>query len=113
MKRMLAAIALALILHAAVFLAGADWFRNVTVPPQVLRFVNVTMSYRHKPVQEAASEKKTQTSTNKSSPQPNGRTTDNVQGRTRHNHVFLCEGEQGGQLDQWHTKQREQKPRVG
>jgi len=58
MKRMLAATACALFLHGVLFLGSFDWFRNVTVPPQVSRFVTVTMSYRHKPVQEASSENK-------------------------------------------------------
>jgi len=50
MKRMPAAIALALLLHAALFLIGFDWFPDASVPPSISRFVTVTMSYRQKAV---------------------------------------------------------------
>jgi len=58
MKRMLAAIALALLLHGVLFLAGAEWFPDTTLPPRISQFVIVTMSYRHKPALKAESEKK-------------------------------------------------------
>ena len=48
MKRMLAAVGLALLLHCGLFLVDSDWFQGRRVPPRVSQFVTVTMSYRQK-----------------------------------------------------------------
>jgi protein TonB len=58
MKRLLAAVGLALLLHGVVFLADFDWLMDRTVQPRISQFVTVTMSYRQTDVKEAASEKK-------------------------------------------------------
>jgi protein TonB len=58
MKRMSAAIGLAILVHGVFFLADFDWLLDRTVQPQLSRFVTVTMSYRHKEVKEEASVKK-------------------------------------------------------
>ncbi len=58
MKRLLAAVGLALLLHGVVFLVDFDWLMDKTVPPRISQFVTVTMSYRQKPVKEEATEKK-------------------------------------------------------
>ena len=55
MKRLLAAVGLALLVHGMVFLADFDWFPDRIVPPRISQFVTVTMSYRHKVVEEALS----------------------------------------------------------
>jgi len=58
MKRLLAAVGLAFLLHGVVFLADFDWLMDRTVQPRISQFVTVTMSYRQTEVKAAASEKK-------------------------------------------------------
>jgi protein TonB len=58
MKRLLAAVGLALLLHGVVFLADFDWLMDRTVQPRISQFVTVTMSYRQAEVKEAATQKK-------------------------------------------------------
>jgi len=58
---MLAAIALAILVHGVLLLVDFDWFTKATVPPRISQFVTVTMTYRQKPVQEQATEKKEET----------------------------------------------------
>ncbi len=58
MKRLLVAVGLAVLLHCGLFLVGFDWLSGTTVRPRISQFVTVTMSYRHKPVKEQATEKK-------------------------------------------------------
>jgi len=53
MKRLGPAVACALLLHAGLFWIGAGWFAGRTVPPVLLRFVTVTMSYRQEPEKAA------------------------------------------------------------
>jgi len=54
MKRLAAAVACALLLHAGFFRIGSDWFMHGTVPPSASRPVTVTMSYRQTQEQAAA-----------------------------------------------------------
>ncbi len=56
MKRLLAAVALALLVHGVVFLVDFDWLMDRTVPPRISQFVTVTMSYRHKVEEELSRE---------------------------------------------------------
>jgi protein TonB len=58
MKRMLAAIALAILVHGLLFLLDSDWFQGRSVPPRVSQFVTVTMSYRQKAPEAERAEKK-------------------------------------------------------
>ena len=58
MKRLLAAVGLALLVHGMVFLADFDWLVDRTIQPRISQFVTVTMSYRQTEVKEAATKKK-------------------------------------------------------
>jgi protein TonB len=58
MKRLLAAVGLALLVHGMVLLCEFDWFSDMIIPPRISQFVTVTMSYRQTEVKEAATKKK-------------------------------------------------------